>query len=337
MRVNPRYATGLLLAVAAVVWWAVGMAVLQPLTEPAGPWSEVLPGNNTYWAREVRLTALVGVALGLLLAFGGGRVATGTGGALAAGWILVDLAVDRADLEGWRYVPPLAAAGCLVLAGAVLLLHRLRAAPADGPPARRTLLVAATVAAVLAAVGAAVESPTDREPQLVWAGLGGGLLRFALALGCALAAAPPLVGSRTGLAAALALALAGAATVVGIRLAPPDDAVVFLWAGGVLLVTGVAALAGARPAGRPAAPWYAGVAVVSAVGLPIVLFVADLFQMWFPIGPMLTRLGGNIAISDADTDTSVTLAGLVSGLVLGLLLARVAEPARAANPVAPRP
>ncbi|MFR9778900.1 hypothetical protein ACL02O_22970 [Micromonospora sp. MS34] len=332
MRVNPRYATGLLLAVASVVWWAVGMAVLQPLTEPAGPWSEVLPGNHTYWAREVRLTALVGIVLGLVLAFGGGRSATRAALALGPGWLLADLAVDRADLAGWRYVPPLAAVGCLVLAGAVTLLRRRLSVPPDRPPARRTLLVAATVAAVLAALGAAVESPTDREPQLRWAGVGTGALMLALACGCALAATAGSARPRAGLAAGLASI--GAVTVVGVRLTPPDQAIRAVWAGGVLLVTAVAVLADARPEGRSVVSWYAGVAAVTGVGLPVVLLATDLVQTWLPVGPVLTRLSGNITLSAADTDTLVTLDGLVTGLVLGTLSARLAarRPA-AASPV----
>ncbi|MGR6317588.1 hypothetical protein Q2K19_04985 [Micromonospora soli] len=330
MRGNPWHTTGLLLAAASTLWWAVGMAVLQPLTEPAGPWSEVLPDNNTYWAREVRLTALVGVGLGLLLAFAGGRTATLAAGALGGGGLLADLAVDRADLAGWRYVAPLAAAGFLVLGGTVVLLLRRRAGAAapDRAATRRTLLVAAVVAAVLAVLGAAVTSPTDREPQLVWAGLGTGLLMLALAIGAALAAVPASARSRARPAAGLAVL--GAATVIGIRLTPPDAAPLTLWAGGVLLVTGVAALARARPPGRSEPAWYAGVAGVTAVGLPMLLVAATLVLAWLPIGPVLTRLSGNIAIGDADTDAPVTLAGLAAGLAGGLLLALAAGRTRAA-------
>ncbi|SBT52556.1 hypothetical protein [Micromonospora auratinigra] len=331
MRVHPRYLTGLLLAAAAVLWWAVGMAVLQPLTEPAGPWSELLPGNNTYWAREVRLTALVGVLLGLLLAVGGSRRALPVVGPLGVGWLLADLLVDRADLEGRRYVVPLAAAGCLALAGAVALLHRLRAVPPAAPPARRTLLASAVLAAVLAVLGAAVESPTDREPQLRWAGLGTGLLLFALALAAALAAAPALDRSRRRWA--VAMALVGVAVVTGIRLTPNDAALPALLAGGVVLVTGLVALAGARPAQTPAGRWYPLVAVLTAVGLPLLLLGTTLAMMVLPLGPALTRISGNIAISDADSDAPVVLAGLVAGLVLGALLARSVPDPAAARPV----
>ncbi|MEU7399577.1 hypothetical protein, partial [Streptomyces albogriseolus] len=59
---------GLLLSAAAVVLWAYGVTVLQPLTEPIGPWSERLPGNNAYWARDLRFMAIMAVALGLVLA-----------------------------------------------------------------------------------------------------------------------------------------------------------------------------------------------------------------------------------------------------------------------------
>ncbi|MBG0568702.1 hypothetical protein [Actinoplanes aureus] len=40
-----------LAAVSAVVW-ALGVTVLQPLSEPTGP--DFFGENNTYWARELR-------------------------------------------------------------------------------------------------------------------------------------------------------------------------------------------------------------------------------------------------------------------------------------------
>ena len=320
MRVNPRYAVGLLLAVASVLWWAVDMAVLQPLTEPAGPWSEVLPEDNTYWARDLRFTALIGIVLGLVLAAGGQRVPTRLAALLGVGWLLADLAVDRSDLEGWAHVAPLAIAGCAVLAGTVLLLRRWHGDDVDEVAARRTLLVCACVAAVLAVFGAGVESPTDREPQLTWAGLTTGVLMLALTLSCALAAAGSATRARRWLTAGLALA--GLAGLTATRLLPPDPRVLPMWATAVLLLTGITLLAWDHVDGRPRWGRHVLAAVSIAVGLPVLVIIMVTVTNAVPIGPVLTALSGNISISDADSDVLISLVGLVAGLVIGVFLAR---------------
>ncbi|RQW84032.1 hypothetical protein [Micromonospora globispora] len=320
MRVNPRYGVGLLLAAASVLWWAVGMAVLQPLTEPAGPWSEVLPGNNTYWARDLRFTALIAIVLGLVLAAGGRRVPTRIAALLGVGWLLADVAVDRSDLEGWAYVAPLAIAGCAVLAGAVLLLRRRPGDDVDEVAARRTLLVCACVAAVLAVFGAGVESPTDREPQLTWAGLTTGVLMLALTLSCALAAAGSVTGARRWLTAGLAMA--GLAGLTATRLLPPDPRVLPMWATAVLLLTGITLLAWDHPDGRPHWGRHVLAGVSIAVGLPVLVIILVTVTNLVPIGPVMTALSGNISISDADSDVLVSMVGLVAGLVIGVFLAR---------------
>lgn len=318
MRVNPRYGVGLLLAAASVLWWAVGMAVLQPLTEPAGPWSEMLPGKNTYWARDLRFTALIGVVLGLVLAAGGQRVPTRIAALLGVGWLLADLAVDRSDLEGWAYVAPLAVAGCAVLAGTVLLLRRRAGDQVDEVAARRTLLVCACVAAVLAVFGAGVESPTDREPELTWAGLTTGVLM--LALSCALAAAGSVTRARRWLTAVLPVA--GLAALTATRLLPPDPRVLAMWATAVLLLTGITLLAWDHPDGRPRWGRHVLAAVSIAVGLPVLVIIMVTVTESVPIGPVLTALSGNISISDADSDVLISVVGLVAGLVIGVFLAR---------------
>ncbi|MGC1209773.1 MAG: hypothetical protein WA890_00685 [Micromonospora sp.] len=318
MRVNPRYGVGLLLAAASVLWWAVGMAVLQPLTEPAGPWSEMLPGKNTYWARDLRFTALIGVVLGLVLAAGGQRVPTRIAALLGVGWLLADLAVDRSDLEGWAYVAPLAVAGCAVLAGTVLLLRRRAGDQVDEVAARRTLLVCACVAAVLAVFGAGVESPTDREPELTWAGLTTGVLM--LALSCALAAAGSVTRARRWLTAVLPVA--GLAALTATRLLPPDPRVLAMWATAVLLLTGITLLAWDHPDGRPRWGRHVLAAVSIAVGLPVLVIIMVTVTGSVPIGPVLTALSGNISISDADSDVLISVVGLVAGLVIGVFLAR---------------
>ncbi|MEW1584370.1 hypothetical protein AB0283_02820, partial [Micromonospora vinacea] len=166
---------GLLLSAAAVLLWAYGMTTWQPLTEPFGPWSEHLPGNNAYWARDLRFLAIMAVPLGLVLA-GRGQVRwSGPAVVLGGCWIAADVAVDRADPIGVDATVLLAGTGCAVLAvvAAILLWWERAALPAREratPPTpatdRRVLTGAACVAGVLTLVAAGMESPTDREPEL---------------------------------------------------------------------------------------------------------------------------------------------------------------------------
>lgn len=180
---------GLLLSAAAVVLWAFGMTVLQPLTEPIGPWSENLPGNNAYWARDLRFMAIMAVAIGLVLA-GRGQLRWSQPAVLLGGcWVAADVAIDRVDPIGVRATVLLAVGGCAVLGAlAAVLLWRERATP----PAveRKTLTGAACVAGVLTLVAAGIESPTDREPELNQGALATAALLVVLAVGAALAAAP---------------------------------------------------------------------------------------------------------------------------------------------------
>ncbi|MBM0233856.1 hypothetical protein JNW91_19570 [Micromonospora sp. STR1_7] len=151
---------GLLLGAAAVLLWAVGVTVLQPLAEPIGPWSERLPGNNAYWARDLRFVTVAAIVLGLLLAGRGQPRWSGPAVVLGGLWIAADVAIDRADPAGTGSTVLLAAGGWAVLGVlAAGLSWWARGAP---PPAtdRRVLTGAACVAGVLAVVAAGIESPT---------------------------------------------------------------------------------------------------------------------------------------------------------------------------------
>ncbi|RAO18608.1 hypothetical protein [Micromonospora noduli] len=319
---------GLLLSAAAVALWAYGMTTWQPLTEPLGPWSESLPGNNAYWARDLRFMAIMAVPLGLVLA-GRGQVRwSGPAVVLGGCWIAADVAVDRGDPIGVDATVLLAVAGYAALAVVVaLLLWWERRTPprreSDMTPAadRRVLTGAACVAGVLTLVAAAMESPTDREPELNQGALATAALLVAVAVGAALAAAPARTRVRVGLAAGLVVvALLGVGLV---RATAPGERLLPEVALGAVLLTGVTVLAWDWPGGRPIWWHHALAALIALVG-PLVFLVATAVPMMLllPIGASFTALAGNSPIHAADSDLLVSLAGLLSGLGMAVLLAR---------------
>ncbi|SCE77925.1 hypothetical protein GA0070607_1468 [Micromonospora coriariae] len=311
---------GLLLSAAAVLLWAIGMTVLQPLTEPIGPWSEHLPGNNAYWARDLRFTAVVAVVLGLVLAGRGRRRWAGPAVLLGGLWIAADVAIDRADLTGAGPTVLLAAGGCVVLgAVAAVLLWRERGVPGAGTD-RRALTGAACVAGVLTLVAAGIESPTDREPELNPSAFATGVLLVALTIGAALAAAPARTRARCVLAAGLGVA---AVSGVGlIRTIPPGPRALPQLALGAVLLAGVTLLAWDWPGGRPVWRHHALAALAALVGPMAFLLVAAIPMMvLLPIGAQFTALAGNSPINAADSDLLLSLVGLLAGLGMALLLA----------------
>ncbi|MCF0091646.1 hypothetical protein [Micromonospora sp. MH99] len=310
---------GLLLAAAAVLIWAVGMAVWQPLTEPIGPWSERLPGNNAYWARDLRFVAIVAIVLGLLLA-GRGQLRWGAPAVVLGGlWIAADVAIDRADPAGTGSTVLLAVYGAAVLGVlAAVLVWRDRGRPPTTD--RRVLTGAACVAGVLAVVAAGIESPTDREPELTPAAFATGVLLVALTVVVALAAAPARTRGRRLLAVGLgAVAIGGVALV---RAVPPGPRILPMIALGAVLLTGVTLLAWDWPGGRPAWRQHALAGLAALVGpVPMLLAAAVAMMVLLPVGATFTALAGNSPINSADSDLLLSLAGLLAGLGMGLLLA----------------
>ncbi|RLP88599.1 hypothetical protein EAD89_16295 [Micromonospora sp. BL4] len=311
---------GLLLSAAAALLWAIGMTVLQPLTEPIGPWSERLPGNNAYWARDLRFTAIVAVVLGLVLA-GRGRLRwTGPAVLLGGLWLAADVTIDRADPTGAGPTVLLAAVGCAVL-GAVAAVPWWRERDATGAGTDRWALTgAACVAGVLTMVATGIESPTDREPELNPAAFATGVLLVALTIGAALAAAPARTRARCVLAAGL-----GVAAVAGvglIRTIPPGPRALPELALGAVLLTGVTLLAWDWPGGRPSWRRHAVAALAALVGPTVLLLVVAIVMIvLLPVGAMFTALAGNSPINAADSDVLYSLIGLLAGLGMGLLLA----------------
>ncbi|MER7442336.1 hypothetical protein [Micromonospora avicenniae] len=313
---------GLLLATVAAALWAVNMTVLQPLTEPVGPWPEALPGNNAYWARDLRFATVVAVVLGLLLAGRGDGYWARPAVLLGGVWIAADVAVDRADPTGTGPTVLLAAAGCAVVAAfacsAALAVRRRRDAAQAGVH-RRTLTGAACVAAAVTLVSAGIESPTDREPELHPAAFGTATLLLVLAVSCALTAAPAPSRARGWLALAV-----GAVSVLGVLFvratSPGGGLLPYSLLGGVLL-TGVTLLAWDWPGGRPAWSRHGLAALAALIVQPVLLFCAVIIMMMLPIARPLTELAGNLAINAADSDLLLSFAGVLSGLGVSLLLA----------------
>ncbi|MFC0508280.1 hypothetical protein [Micromonospora costi] len=324
---------GLLLAAVGAVLWAVNMTVLQPLTEPLGPWSERFPGNNAYWARDLRFATIVAVVLGLLLAGRGDRWWSRTAVLLGGAWVAADLAVDRADPTGAGATVLLAAAGCAVVAAvATPLVRREMRAPAPGPD-RPVLTGAACVAGVLTLVAATIESPTDREPELNPAAFTTGALLVVVAVAAALAAAPAATRARCWLAVGL-----GAAAVLGVgllRTTAPGTRMLPQLALSAVLLTGVTLLAWDWPGGRPDWGRQGLAALAALVGPTAMMVVAALLTMTLRIGAPFTALAGNSPINSADSDILYSLVGVLAGLGMALLLAN--RLAFADAPVAGRP
>lgn len=306
---------GLLLAAVAALLWALGMTVLQPLTEQVGPWPEALRGNNAYWARDLRFTAIVAAVAGLVLAGGGGRRWIWPALLLGGVWVAVDVAVDRVDPTGAGATLLLAAAGCAAVAATALFAVRRQ----RGGRNRRALVVTASITGVLVLVAAGIESPTDREPELNRAAAVTALLLLAVTLGCALAAAPAWHPVRQRMAVGTgALAAAGIALA---RTMPPGERTTALVLLGGVVLTGVTLLAWDWPDGRPVWRWHGVAALASLVGPYALLLIVVLLTYPFDLGGALTALAGNIAINSADSDVLLSLTGVVAGLGMALLLA----------------
>ncbi|WP_028925657.1 hypothetical protein [Pseudonocardia acaciae] len=191
----------LMVVCVGVMGWSVALTFGQPLTEPS-------PERDTYWARDVRLALIVLVAAAFVWAGRGRRLVGWFAVAGVAGWVTLDVVLDRDNVVG-PFACALLAVGCsTVLGGLCWLAGR-------GTPARssRGLLVAAgAIAATVAGSGpwtevaAEVPEPWSTLCPLVIGGLG-----ILTTLGCA-SAIPggpvrrPL--GLCGLVAALALGLA---------------------------------------------------------------------------------------------------------------------------------
>ncbi|MEU4563413.1 hypothetical protein AB0F72_33965 [Actinoplanes sp. NPDC023936] len=317
----------LALAAASALVWAFGVTEWQPLSEPTGP--DAYGVNNTYWARELRWGALIGLVVVLVVAVRGSRRPTCAVLVAGCGWLAADIALDRIDPASG--VAPTAVAAALLCGVAALALPASAAllgapAPRQAPvlpavPGRAAVFTAALVAAVAAGLVTPTESPTDVEPEL---NLGSALAGSLLAL-IAVVAGVHAAGSISRRRALLAVpaGLVAAATPWVLRYSSPEPTSgrdVGTFAFTVLLVVVVVALAGHGPRlsnyGQDAGV-VAAITALAQVGmlLPLLLFSAVL-----PLGDLFTGLAGNPPVQDADTDLLGVILAVPMGLVLNLLL-----------------
>jgi membrane protein YqaA with SNARE-associated domain len=360
MGIDWRGVAGVGSALGATVFWAIGLAVLQRLSEPVGP--DAYAENNTYWVRDLRFMAVIVVVLGLLLASGGARAGVKPILALGVAWIAADVVLDRVGVAGAVTAVVLAVVGCVAVLTVALSLARRtqpgdvrgagpgdvrRAGPGDvrrvrpgdvrgvrpGDDIRRVagrdrvvLLVAAAVGAALAPLAAGIESPTDTESALTPSAVIVGALLVVTTVGAALSLAPAgSTGCRIG--AGTLAALGGAGVVAVAPVAPPGQLVPMMLLATVLL-GGVSLLASALPGRRPR--WRRQVPVFLAVlvGYPVLtMFWLLLTVFGVPVGAWLTALAGSAEVNAADSDTLYALIGLATGLLLGGLLTLAARAA----------
>ncbi|WP_189332596.1 hypothetical protein [Actinoplanes ianthinogenes] len=315
------------LASAGAALWALGVTVLQPLSEPVHD-LDATGENNTYWARELRWGALFAVLMILLVAVRGDRRATRRvllGGLL---WLVVDIQLDRIDPTSGT-----------VLLAAVAVVAALVAGTVPVVPRHRVLLTVALTAAVMAALATETESPTDVERAL---NLGSAAVGSLLAM-VAVAVAVRAAGTVSRLRGAVALlfgALAGAGPwLIRLRHPQPDDGrfqeILLLI---VLLLFAVVVLAGPRP--RHWRDWlrYPASTAMAVVVVPVVLVPLLYASIALPVAALFTALAGNPPVNGADTDLIAVLMAIPAGLVAGRLpLTRPYPPGRTrvARPVPP--
>lgn len=318
-----RVGWGLAIACAAAVLWAIDLTVLEPAAEPSKSLPDGLAQNNTYWARDLRVMALVAVLGGIVLMVRGERVRSWLGVVGTVLWLGVDVGLDRLDVRGptAAFVIAGAACGALLAAG---VLARGRAGRdtdlpvgADRPPGGG-LLFAACMTAAVAPLAAGIESPTDTEAGLTPTAVAAAALLILAALGCALAAGPKV--SRPRALAAIAVTAAAGVLVTMARIAsagtaPRLLAVVVL---GVVVLTAVAGLGQAQPFGG------SGLAAFGATTLllyPVVVLGSSLFMIVSGLpARLLTELAGNSAVNAADSDLILAFAGIFAGLAFALVV-----------------
>ncbi|WP_127506085.1 hypothetical protein [Actinoplanes solisilvae] len=279
------------LAAAAAVAWALGLVVLQPLSEPIGPETYA---NNTYWARELRWGALLALVLALIVLSGGRRRANWSIVAGGCAWLAADVVLDRFDVDqGAAWFA--AGAAVVALAGCAVV-----AAPRPG-----SLRAAAIVAAVASGLATATESPTDTEMGLH---LGSAAVGSLLALVAVAAAA----GRRR---VPIAVPVLAAAVPWLLRFNPLPDGM--LWFGcfafTVLLVVAVVALA------TPHVGQHGIVATIAAITLPVMLLPLTLASVLVQSGKPFTLLAANPPI-EVDEDVILIVLAIPVGIVLDHVL-----------------
>ncbi len=316
------------LAATSAVIWALGVTVLQPLSEPTGP--DAYGENNTYWARELRWGALFAGILVLLVYVRGDRRATRAVLLGGVAWLAADICLDRID-------PTSGTVGLAICAAVVALLGCAVAGDVPVVPRPQVLLTVATVAAMMSVMTSQNESPTDTEPALNLGSAAVGSLLAAVAVVAAVRAAGSISLPRALVAAPIGVALAAAPWALRLRYPQPNDA---RYHGGLvlagLLLLAVVVLAGPRPKSWQHWLRYPAALAVGAVTLPVMMMPLLYMFIILPIGNVFTALADNPPVDSADSDIIMIFIAVPIGLALGRLLRGLAfgGPLR---PPAPRP
>ncbi|MBG0569197.1 hypothetical protein [Actinoplanes aureus] len=297
-------------AAASAVAWALGVTVLQPLSEPTGP--DAFAEDNTYWARELRWGALIALLLVLILLARGGRWTTW--GVLVSGcaWLAVDVGLDRIDYNSDSTKLGIGAAAAALICCAVVMV-------VPAVPRPNALLAVAMVAAVASGMATATESPTDVEPALNTGSAAVGSLLALVAVAAAVQTAGPV--DRPGVRTTVAVGILALATPWLLRHVWPQPSgarLLVTFAFAVLLVVVVVALAKTRPGPRQDRYSYGVVAAIAVVALPMMLWPLALLALVVQIGRPFTELAANTPIHSADADAVM----IVLTIPMGLILAR---------------
>jgi len=295
-----RWVASSAVAVIAAVWWGVGVAVVQPATQP-----DEMASNNSYWARDVRFMLIVLTLAAFVWAVAGDRRRAAAGLAGAVVWMGADVALDRAEVAGAGAAVAVSAVAVAAVAGAWFAASR-----GEPRPGRGALVLASAVAAVVAGLGSGIQSPTDTEATLAVSGLLVGLLGAGVALGCVWTLAPT---SRVAVFGALAVVL-----VVATRLVSPDPAALPL---GVLLASMLVAVLGVRAMDARGVNMWAGMAVGAFALVLCSGAGAVIFDVVLPFGEPLTALAGNPPVNAADEDVLYTAVAVLTGLATGGVIA----------------
>jgi hypothetical protein len=291
---------GLAVAGVAATIWGLNLTVLQPLVRTA----KLAPAsaeNNTYWARDLRIDAIVAIVCALVLVARGdrGRSALAVGSGVL--WLGADLALDRSNTTATTLV--------VTVAWLVILAFGLLGG-AGGRPGPAPLRLAAAVAAGSTTLTVATASPTDTERWLTPTALATVAVLVLAAVGCALGAVPAVSRRRALVAMAVAVVAIGAMAAARIELGDG-------WATVICLPFLVAVTLIGAPSSEPLTEFG-----FAAVGL-IVYLVAFLLFAAFSVmidwpGQVLTALAGNPAVNSADTDLVAAFIGVPAGLAFGL-------------------
>lgn len=300
------------LAAAAALVWAIGMTVWQPLSEPT---DGALGENNTYWARDLRWSALVAIVLMLLVQVRGDRTATRRVLLGGVAVLAADMVLDRLDLTSSATI------GLTVAAVAIAVVACAVAGTGALTPRAPALLTVAVVAAILSAVTTGTESPTDVEPGLNLGSAAAGSLLAAVAVLAAVRAAGT-TGRWRAAAAVPALLLATAGPwLVRLHYPQPADGRFY----GILLALAltlfaVVMLAGPRP--RTARQWLRPTAAlaVAAVAVPVLIMPLVFLTIFLPVAGLFTAMAGSPSVNGADQDMIGALIAIPAGLALARLL-----------------